>query len=131
MLIEPFFSLVGKVALVTGASFGFGAGIVRVLAKAGAMVVLLARRDNHAETFQLMKHWYQQEIDIETTYSLDTRLQAFDRSKGASKMDQWFTGLSGYLQSTGMLKEALKLRKYALGQQVRRLTIDMSPREAK
>lgn len=104
------------------------------------------QRDNKAEAFQLMKRWYkqggvelddkylQQEIDIETTYSLDDQLQAFDRSKGASKMDQWFAGLSGYLQSTGTLKETPnpqgyitdkylkmvkddpKLRKFALGQ---------------
>jgi len=104
------------------------------------------QRDNKAESFQIMKRWYkqggvelddrflQQEIDIEPSYFLEDQLQAFDRSKGPSKMDQWFAGLSAYLQSTGTVKEAPnsqsyisdkflklvkddpKLRKFALGQ---------------
>lgn len=42
-LLQPF-SLDGKVALVTGASSGFGRHFATVLAKAGASVVLAARR---------------------------------------------------------------------------------------
>ncbi len=42
-LLEPF-SLEGKVAMVTGASSGFGEHFAQVLAKAGAKVVLGARR---------------------------------------------------------------------------------------
>ena len=38
------FSLEGKVALVTGASSGFGSHFAPLLAKAGAKVVLAARR---------------------------------------------------------------------------------------
>jgi NADP-dependent 3-hydroxy acid dehydrogenase YdfG len=38
------FSLAGKVALVTGASSGLGAGFAVALAQAGAGVVLAARR---------------------------------------------------------------------------------------
>ena len=38
------FSLQGKVALVTGASSGFGCHFAPLLAKAGAQVVLAARR---------------------------------------------------------------------------------------
>jgi len=43
VLLEPF-SLEGKVALVTGASSGFGSHFAPVLAQAGARVVLAARR---------------------------------------------------------------------------------------
>lgn len=42
-LLEPF-SLAGKVALVTGASSGFGLHFAHVLSRAGAKVVLAARR---------------------------------------------------------------------------------------
>jgi NAD(P)-dependent dehydrogenase (short-subunit alcohol dehydrogenase family) len=44
-LLQPF-SLEGRVALVTGASSGFGLHFAGVLARAGASVVLAARRTN-------------------------------------------------------------------------------------
>ncbi len=43
------FSLAGKVALVTGASSGLGAGFAVALAQAGADVVLAARRQDGLE----------------------------------------------------------------------------------
>jgi NAD(P)-dependent dehydrogenase (short-subunit alcohol dehydrogenase family) len=42
--LEQLFSLEGRVAVVTGASAGLGIGLVRALGKAGARVVLAARR---------------------------------------------------------------------------------------
>lgn len=48
-LLQPF-SLEGKVALVTGASSGFGRHFATVLAKAGAKVVLAARRTDYIRT---------------------------------------------------------------------------------
>ncbi|WP_428630665.1 SDR family NAD(P)-dependent oxidoreductase [Sphingopyxis sp.] len=44
MAAEPKFDLSGRVALVTGASSGLGAGFAKALAAAGARVVLAARR---------------------------------------------------------------------------------------
>src|SRR5437588_11151260 len=49
MSILDRFSLAGKIALVTGASSGLGAGFAVALAEAGAGVVLAARRRDRLE----------------------------------------------------------------------------------
>lgn len=48
-MLKQLFDLTGRVALVTGASRGFGLEIAKLLAEAGALVVLNGR---HAETLQ-------------------------------------------------------------------------------
>lgn len=82
------------------------------------------QKANPQEAFEMMKRWYrasgveledrflQREIDIQPTFSLDDQLRAFDRSRGPSEMDQWFTGLGDYLKSTGTLREAPETRSY-------------------
>jgi NAD(P)-dependent dehydrogenase (short-subunit alcohol dehydrogenase family) len=49
MPVEAAFRLDGKVAVVTGASSGLGAGFARLLARAGARVVITARRADRLE----------------------------------------------------------------------------------
>ena len=49
-IVIPRFDLTGRVALVTGASSGFGEHWSRLLAAAGAKVVLAARRTDRLET---------------------------------------------------------------------------------
>ena len=44
--LKGFFSLEGRVALITGASSGIGVGIARGLASAGADIAIAARREN-------------------------------------------------------------------------------------
>lgn len=50
-----FFSLKGKVAIVTGGNSGLGQGYAVALAKAGADLFIVARNDNWAETKQLIE----------------------------------------------------------------------------
>ncbi|MFF5971365.1 SDR family NAD(P)-dependent oxidoreductase [Streptomyces sp. NPDC012769] len=48
--LDDLFSLSGRTALVTGGSSGIGKGIARALARAGASVVIVARREAELKT---------------------------------------------------------------------------------
>jgi ABC-type nitrate/sulfonate/bicarbonate transport system substrate-binding protein len=92
-----------------------------------------AHRD---ETIKLMKEFYQKtgvnlpekylarEIDTRPTFTLDEQLKLFDRSGGASDVDEWFTKLGEYLKSTGTLQEAPQPRNFATDAYLKRVAAD-------
>jgi ABC-type nitrate/sulfonate/bicarbonate transport system substrate-binding protein len=92
-----------------------------------------AHRD---ETIKLMKEFYQKtgvnlpdkylarEIDTRPTFTLDRQLELFDRSRGASRVDEWFTKLGQYLTSTGTLQEAPQPRTFATDEYLKRVAGD-------
>ena len=92
-----------------------------------------AHRD---ETIKLMKEFYQKtgvnlpekylarEIDTRPTFMLDAQLKLFDRSGGMSEVDQWFTKLGEYLQSTGTLQDAPQPRNFVTDEYLKRVAGD-------
>jgi ABC-type nitrate/sulfonate/bicarbonate transport system substrate-binding protein len=92
-----------------------------------------AHRD---ETIKLMKEFYQKtgvnlpdkylarEIDTRPTFTLEGQLKLFDRSRGASDVDEWFSKLGQYLKSTGTLQEAPDPRKFATDAYLKRVAGD-------
>ena len=55
---------------------------------------------------ELPDKFLQREIDTRPMFTLQEQLDILDKSKGASTVETWFSGLGGYLQSTGTLQEA-------------------------
>jgi ABC-type nitrate/sulfonate/bicarbonate transport system substrate-binding protein len=76
------------------------------------------------ETIKMMKDFYAktgvtlpekylaEEIDTRPTFTLDQQLELFDRSKGESKVDQWFTKLVAYLKGTGTIQKEPSLQDF-------------------
>jgi NADP-dependent 3-hydroxy acid dehydrogenase YdfG len=56
-MTKSVFDVGGKIALVTGASSGFGAHFAKVLASHGASVVVTARRLDRLEAFAQHAAW--------------------------------------------------------------------------
>ncbi|HCL3791631.1 TPA: glucose 1-dehydrogenase [Pseudomonas aeruginosa] len=74
------FSLAGKVVLITGASSGIGANLARVAGRAGARVVLAARRvERLAEV--------QRDIEFENGSALSVALDVTDRASVEAAFD--------------------------------------------
>lgn len=74
------FALAGKVVLITGASSGIGAHLARVAARAGARVVLAARRvERLAEV--------QSDIEFESGLALSVALDVTDRASVEAAFD--------------------------------------------
>ncbi|UVE18347.1 SDR family oxidoreductase [Pseudomonas sp. LS44] len=74
------FSLNGKVVLVTGASSGIGAHLARVAARAGAHVVLAARRGERLAEVQ-------RDIEFENGEALSVALDVTDRASVEAAFD--------------------------------------------
>src|ERR671937_232610 len=86
---------------------------------AGAIVpgALLARRK---EAIAMMKKFYDQggvtiseasmekEFDTRPVYDLAQQLKIMDRSRGASEVDKWFTGIGDFMKANGTFPEAPK-----------------------
>ena len=85
--LDELFSLAGKVALVTGASSGLGAEAARALAKAGADVGLVARREDRLEALaeklgQLGVRTATAPADVTSTEELDAAVERVERELG-------------------------------------------------
>jgi NAD(P)-dependent dehydrogenase (short-subunit alcohol dehydrogenase family) len=75
------FDLTGKTALVTGASSGLGTHFARCLGRAGASVVLAARRGDRLKSLEaeLAKQSVRAtaiDLDVTSSYSVETALEA-------------------------------------------------------
>jgi ABC-type nitrate/sulfonate/bicarbonate transport system substrate-binding protein len=94
------------------------------------------QKTHRAETIALMKTFYERsgltladqflgmEIDTQPTLSLDEQLAAFDRSKGAAKMDEWIGQFANYLKSTGSLQTVPEPTSYITDAYLKRVAAD-------
>lgn len=60
---QQYFSLTGKIALVTGGTYGIGMAMAKALAKAGAKIIFNARRQNMID--EAIKEYQSEGIDAE------------------------------------------------------------------
>jgi NAD(P)-dependent dehydrogenase (short-subunit alcohol dehydrogenase family) len=98
MNVEALYNLSGEVAVVTGAGRGIGEGIARVLAGAGASIVLAARRT--AEIEQVAKSIRQdggEAIAVTTDVTDDASVEALAKAAvdEFGKLDIWVNNAGG------------------------------------
>ncbi len=91
------FSLVGRTALVTGASSGLGAHFARVLHDAGATVVLAARRTDRMEALatELGSRAHTVAMDVADEASILSAFERIDASAGTCDIVVNNAGISG------------------------------------
>ena len=94
------------------------------------------QKSHRDDTIKLMKEFYQKtgvmlpdkylarEIDTRPTFTLEGQLKLFDRSRGASNVDEWFVKLGQYLKSTGTLQEAPQPKNFATDEYLKRVVAD-------
>ncbi len=108
MIAQTIFSLEGRTALITGASSGIGLHIAGVYARAGARVVLAARRLDRIEAAvdELRRAGHQASgvfLDVTQTDTIGTAFDAVEKDLGAPP-DILFNN-SGILYSKGFLEQ--------------------------
>ncbi len=108
MIAQTIFSLQGRTALITGASSGIGLHIAGVYARAGARVVLAARRHDRIEAAvdELRRSGHQASgvyLDVTQTDSISAAFDTVEQELGAP-LDILFNN-SGVLYSKSFLEQ--------------------------
>jgi NitT/TauT family transport system substrate-binding protein len=93
-------------------------------------------RENREGALASMRRFYQQggvsisdaafnsEIDRHPTFNLEEHLRIMDRSAGPSQVDQWFQGLSAFLQQVGTVPNPPAPSAFITDEVVRRVAAD-------
>ena len=97
--------------------------------------------NHHEESLVLMKDFYSKggvniseammnkEFDTQPTFDLAAQIQLFDRSKGASQVDGWFTAIGGFMKETGAIPTVPDVNEYVTGDFLKLVQDDPKLRE--
>jgi len=98
MEVASLYRIEGDVAVVTGAGRGIGEGIARVLAGAGARVVLAARRTDEIEAVAAsIRHDGGEAVAVTTDVTSDDALEALSQAalREYGRLDVWVNNAGG------------------------------------